>query len=491
MSAAGPGPGAEIGTPETDTVTVLNSALARFSAAELDTIADAKRAWERLLASPALRAGPADALGPHAPLHALASGRPLVADGAHWPEIDLFVEWRKSQRFYRDALRRLPEAAGANPRFVAWRRREMARAASELGTRDAAITHPAIAYELSSGCSVGCWFCGISAGSFRRNATYADDSALWRDMLEVVAGLLGPAARTGVCFGATDPFDNPDYDCFAADHKAITGSLPSTTTAIPLRDPAMTRALLRRSETDGPVMNRFSVLTTRTMEDVLATWTARELLMVDLVPQMAGSLLPKARAGRVLERSPRTASIDELATTIACVTGFLVNLPERRVRLVSPCAASRDWPLGFRIYADAHFNDAVGLLGAMQAMMDSIMDTDLPLARTLRFRPDLHLTQNADGIRMQNGVTVHDVAGRPFLPELTTLLACADRPLRTIIGQIVAGGAPFFELLQILHSLYDAALLEPADLPRAMPDRSTTHGIEPSDPSLPRDVHQP
>ena len=43
--------------------------------------------------------------------------------------------------------------------------------------------------------------------------------------------------------------------------------------------------------------------------------------------------------------------------TIACVSGFLFNMVERNVRLISPCNASERWPLGYRIYDEGTFTD--------------------------------------------------------------------------------------------------------------------------------------
>jgi radical SAM family RiPP maturation amino acid epimerase len=462
--------------PGADPADFLRHVLGDWHEDDLVAVAEAKRVWEMLLADAGLRAEP-----PATRQHAagFAPFYNVLVDGAawsdidlaRWPEVELFLAWREQLQQHRGLLRRYPDAVCTNPRFAAWRAREMARAASELGGRDAALAHPVVAYELSSGCTLGCWFCGIGAETFRGHAAYASHGPLWRETVAAVADALGPAARTGVCFGATDPFDNPDYDRFIRDHHEITGALPSTTTAAPLRDLAMTRALLDRSLRDGPVLNRFSILTARVMAGVLAAFTPRELLLVDLIPQMPGSLLPKADAGRARTgsggRRPASAMVDSGAATIACVSGFLINLPERRIRLVSPCRASDTWPLGYRVYADSAFTDGADLTEVIASMIERFMPVEVPLNERMRLRSDLQLVKRGAAIRLHNAVTAHDVSGHDFIPALTGMLVAGDRSLGEVAGHMAAGGAPYFDVLRLLQRLYDAALLDPVSLPGA------------------------
>jgi radical SAM family RiPP maturation amino acid epimerase len=448
--------------------------LADWDPPELLAISEAKRVWERLIGDPEARTQFAR-LGPNereaspakrfAPLiDILMYGRAWSdVDAGQWPEIALFRRWQQQLQQHRELLRDYPAYAGTNLRFKAWRAREMARAESELGPRDAALTHPVVAYELSSGCSLGCWFCGISAKKFGGYASHAAYGPLWREVLGVMADTLGQAVRTGVCFGATDPFDNPDYNAFILDHYAITGSLPPTTTAAPLRNLGLTRGLLALAEQNGPVLTRFSLLTRRIMDDVLAEFSARDLLMVELIPQMNGSVMPKADAGRARGRRPKAATIDAMSTTIACVSGFLINLPEQRIRLVSPCRASDAWPDGYRVYADEPFTTGDDFRAAIESIVERCMAPEPPLDRALRFRADLRLTASQAGVRLQNDVTAHHITGDRFIPALAEMLALGDRPLREVVGRVVGDGASLFDVLNAVQRIYDAALLDPTD----------------------------
>ena len=163
-----------------------------------------------------------------------------------------------------------------------------------------------IAFELSKGCTFGCWFCGISAASYEGHLPYdGAGRALWRDVLASAASLLGPAMQTGTCYWATDPSDNPDYTRFLDDFREITGALPQTTTAGAIRDVRWTREVLAQAATGPATPTRFSVLSNGMLRRIHETFAAEELLSVELVLHNPESALGVARSGRALGREAR------------------------------------------------------------------------------------------------------------------------------------------------------------------------------------------
>lgn len=451
----------------------LRNALARHDTEALQTIAEVKRFRERLIGDPAFRTALRD--GSHPDCKSFERYRPLwdKALGRHvydndgllsWPDVRLWKSWQEDLVRYRDLMSHYPTSHGTNPRFTAWRQRQMARAESELGPMHAAITHPVAAYELASGCSVGCWFCGISAASFNGTADYDRDGMLWRDILSVMADRLGPAARTGFCYWGTDPVDTPDYDRFLNDHGAITGWIPQTTTAAPLKDCDLIRRVLSLSNPDQPVLNRFSVLTTRQLHTIFEVFTPIDLLLVEIVPQMKDSLMPKARAGRALDREKarpeQDLGLSGIATTIACVSGFLVNLPERRLRLIAPCRADGANPQGFLTFADETFSDGADFANCMDRIVAAHMPDELAADALVSFRRDLTITTSNRGLRLENAVSVHEVRGFAFLEQFAALLVQSPRPVASIAETLVGGGANFFDVHSLLTDLYDNCLIE-------------------------------
>jgi len=313
---------------------------------------------------------------------------PTVADWAPWPRALEWARFAAALELHRVSLRGHALSACSEPRLAAWRRRQHARCEAELGAAGRAVLQAPVAWELSRGCSVGCWFCGLDAPRLRDHLPHDGPGRdLWRGCLEVALDLVGPSAQTGFCYWATDPFDNPDYVAFAADHAAVTGRMPQATTALALRDPARTRGLLALSARHGSGPERFSIVRRGDLEALHTVFSPEELLGVEVILHNPGALTPKAMAGRArhvaLERSrkgrARPLAPEELDhPTIACVSGFLVNLVARTVELISPCRADSDHPLGYRVHARAGFEDATTFRSALERCIADGTQDELP-----------------------------------------------------------------------------------------------------------------
>nr|WP_244662104.1 radical SAM family RiPP maturation amino acid epimerase [Mesorhizobium huakuii] len=223
---------------------------------------------------------------------------------ASWPLAVMWDEYMREMLRHRDILRDEGEMSTVNPRFHAWRERQIRRCDGELGGSAPSVTHPVIAFELSEGCTVGCWFCGLSADRFEGYYEYSEEHAeLWRGVVGVASEMFGSAARTGFCYWATDPIDNPDYDRFLFDYYQITGALPQTTTAAPLKDQALTRRVLELFKRYRGVTNRFSVLSTNHLNQIHEAFSPEDLMGVELVLQGKEALTAKAfRRARARER---------------------------------------------------------------------------------------------------------------------------------------------------------------------------------------------
>ena len=316
---------------------------------------------------------------------------------SHWdqtlpvdPSVERYRAFILEKLAHRDELRTTSAPLASN--FHAWRTRQMVRTTSQLGpVKSHGIVHPLIAFELSKGCSVGCWFCGISAPKLGDLFPYTDaNRGLWRDVCTVWREEIGPAAAQGFLYWATDPLDNPDYEKFCCDFHELCGYFPQTTTALPLRDVARTKRLLRLSEERGCLLNRFSLLTLKILDRVHAEFTAEELAFVELVLQIRKEALSKAVAGRALEKARKTVEGDYETSTIACVSGFLVNMVERTMKLISPVPASERWPLGYRIHGEGTFRDGEEFRTLLRALTSTeVMPASVPREGRLAFRPDL------------------------------------------------------------------------------------------------------
>ncbi len=389
---------------------------------------------------------------------------------ADYPEAQVWKSWFNDLLAHRRMLFELGGMAEVNQPFHAWRNRNILRNNSDLGKRNESITYPIVAYELCDGCSVGCWFCGVSAEKFKGHLPYEEENAkLWRAMLKVMVDLFGDAAKTGFCYWATDPMDNPDYLKFAEDHYHVTGMFPQMTTAAPLKNLKLTREVMAQAAEHRCVINRFSILTPKILERVHAEFTADELLAVELVIQTKGSILGKAVAGRAMDHKDRVSGDSgdtEIAMsehglgTVACVSGFLVNLPHRTVKLVTPCRACEHWPKGYRVYEEASFSTAREYREILGGMITRHMPESLPADTPLAFRSDLEFVPGDDFFELKGEVTTHRVKGLSYLGDAAPIIAEGGATPSDVIARLMADGADIFSATQVLQDLFNLGFIE-------------------------------
>ena len=313
-------------------------------------------------------------------------------------------EWplavRRYKAFYREKKRHRnqirAEARPSSTRLATWRARQINRCVGTLGVAKAdALVHAPAALELSRGCSVGCWFCGVAAPRLESTWEYSPENReVWRWTLKVLGEVMGDAARHAFCYWATDPLDNPEYEKFLLDFHEVLGRWPQTTTALAARNMERTRELLRLGASKGAQVDRFSILSLKTLLRLHEFFRPEELLAVECIPQNpeAEERYRKSSAGRARQHADdpqRRTMPEEDASTIACVSGFLFSMPDRTVRLVTPCQASPKFPLGFWTLEEGRFTSEEDLRTLLLGMIDRHMPVRPDLDQPLRLRRDL------------------------------------------------------------------------------------------------------
>ena len=123
-------------------------------------------------------------------------------------------------RKFRHVEELLQDCRPSDERFARWRDDQIARCMLDLGPQYSSIIHTPLVFELSKGCSVGCKFCGLNAGPLRELFRYTEENAaLWKDILNRVKEMFGPAAGEAPLYFASEPLDNPDYEQFKEDFR--------------------------------------------------------------------------------------------------------------------------------------------------------------------------------------------------------------------------------------------------------------------------------
>jgi radical SAM family RiPP maturation amino acid epimerase len=359
------------------------------------------------------------------------------------------------------------KAIPADPRIVVWRKRQLARQFLDLGPFPVrSNVHASLSVELSKGCSVGCWFCALAPE--RLSETFRHDeagTALWRGVLRVFRDVLGPGAMSGFLYWGTDPLDNPDYEQFCLDFYEEIGVFPPTTTTLALKDPARTRRLLDLSREHDCWLNRFSILTVKMLDRVHAEFSAEELADVECLPLTREGSYAFGNSGRFRERALKDPELlesqrDNLKTapwytgdpvyadsddypfgSIGCVTGFLINMVDRRVQLISPCTADDERPLGSIVFAEGSFEGAEDLAALLENMISEHMSpTVRPDARPV-FHDWLRYEELEDGVRLSGRFRQKAEWRDAELGSLWRSLGARVKNGRETAGEIVGGVA--------------------------------------------------
>lgn len=454
---------------------------------QLRTLAHIKRFMERLVADATFRAALTENIDDPAPVLERygieADARQMLPlyrssylkyrfkeESDQWPLAKAWDDYIAQMIKHRDMLRDEGSMETSLPRFHQWRERQIRRCISELGGTAGSVTHPVLAFELSEGCTVGCWFCGLSAERFKGAYGYTEEHAeLWRGVVGAASDLLGSAARTGFCYWATDPCDNPEYDKFLLDYYNITGALPQTTTAAPLKNVELTRRILALFAKYRTVTNRFSVLTPKHLNQIHAAFTPEELMGVELVMQNKDALSAKADAGRARERKSklRAANKDDTIalverdhTTIACVSGFLVSMMRGRIQLVTPVPGSARWPLGYRIVGERHFETAQQFRDGLEGLIEEHMQSSLRPDSPVRFRGDLKYEAGDGSFVLRSRSTMHTVRDGADGALVGELIAAGNCTASELVALAADRGASMLGVADLLDELFAAGVLE-------------------------------
>lgn len=275
-----------------------------------------------------------------------------------------------------------------DPRFKLWFKRQSARNRfqSKVIRHMEGFFYVGSVFELADGCSIGCDFCCLDAKRLSAVYRYTPKNALkWREMLQIMKDILGDFAASGVCYFATEPFDNPDYEKFLKDFHDIYGYLPQTTTAAADRDVRRTRAFLESlgEEELAHAAVRFSVTSLEQLRKIHGSFTPEELYYVEVLTNNPESINAYSKTGRSVRLSDEMNDKNFLDVTNICVCGFVTNMPRQTVKLVAAYRPSERYPLGMRILEEQSFDGTEAYCEALLGMIKRWMPDEMPTGKPL------------------------------------------------------------------------------------------------------------
>jgi radical SAM family RiPP maturation amino acid epimerase len=340
------------------------------------------------------------------------------------------------------------QTASSNVKFDVWRGRRIASVKSELGFFGTQIDHPAFAYELSEGCSVGCWFCSFAVHKLSGVLDYNAERDNVRRIVERCIDIFGKkTAGSALPYYRTEPHDNPCYINFLRDFEDMTGEVLCTSTAV-CGDIDWLRELIKyyRRQDISYFWPRLSILSLDMMNKVHGAFTPRELLGIELLVQVKDHVRPKVTGGRILEEHAGLRDKEDFSDknsiakvpqgSIACVSGFNINFVSRTIMLISPCYASGKWPLGYRVFAVENYRDAEHFPVVINELIERCMPLSPPKKKLVKFRDDIVFRPTETGFDLATPNQLHHFKGKDKYGPLGELIDSGKYTYEELAGEL-------------------------------------------------------
>jgi radical SAM family RiPP maturation amino acid epimerase len=272
-----------------------------------------------------------------------------------------------------------------NQEFKAWYLRQKNRVLfnSSILRKKIQVFYTPISFELTTGCSGSCSFCCLAPQNLDGYFNYSNENAiLWKNVLLATKEIIGKVSGNGICYFATEPFDNPDYEKFISDYCQVFGYYPQTTTVKAVENIDRTKAFLRilGEEHLRYASVRFSVISKRQLERIHQVFTPEELSCVELLLNNPESLNGYSLSGRAFDLQkilPEKNFVSDV--TSICTIGFVVNMLQRSVMLVTPKNPDNSNTVGMRVYGKVFFTDEVSYSDAIYKLISKWMKSKIPL----------------------------------------------------------------------------------------------------------------
>ena len=395
-----------------------------------------------------------------------------------YPLLKLWGEYSKKNCNVAEFLEREFKFESVHEKFNAWRKRRINAAKSELGFFGTQIGHPAFAFELNAGCSVGCWFCSFATDKLSATLDYPQKRGEVLSIVRQCGEIFGSEiAAMALPYYRTEPHDNPHYIDFLKDFEKETGAVLCTSTAA-CNDVEWIKKLLDyyHNREGGKTYHwpRLSILTLDMLRKVHTSFAPMEIKDIELLIQVKDHQRAKITGGRILKEQAGLREVEDFAAnrdslmstvvpqgTIACVSGFNVNLATRVIMIFSPCYTSAKWPHGFRVYGQAAYNDESDFAEVIKGLTERFMPLSPPKDKTVKFRDDVVFRPTDAGFDLATPNQLHHFKGKDKCGPLGELIDTGEYTCDALVGELTRKHkANPIILRTILQKLFDEGFLD-------------------------------
>jgi len=158
------------------------------------------------------------------------------------------------------------------------------------------------------------------------------------------------------------------------------GHYPQTTTVKALEDVNRTKGLLRLigDEQLRNAVVRFSVISKKQLEKIHSTFSPKEIESVELLLNNPESMNGYTLAGRAFQLQGKLPTKRFFTnTTSVCVLGFVVNMYQQSIKLVSPRNPCAHYPNGMRTHEVTYFADKSSFESSLHKLIDKWMKQEI------------------------------------------------------------------------------------------------------------------
>lgn len=373
---------------------------------------------------------------------------------------------------------------GDSPYFN-WRKRHIRAMRDELDWYGHSIDHPTFSIELGIGCTVGCTFCAFDAKKHEINFDYNDDMnrELFVEVARSLKKILGDnGCGGGMLYYATEPNDNPNYLDFLQEYYQVTGHKLCTSTA--RYDIEWIQKLKDFYSTPTPLpWPRLSVLSRHCMEkihkhfapiDFIYPWIlAQSIEMEDERSKVPGGRerfglkqLADVKDARNYKSEEEVDYSKIPQGSIACVTGFKINMVKKTITAVSPCYTSYKWTHGYREYGTVNFTTPESVYPAFLELIESCMHKEMTESMVYSWRDNLEVRLHNDGFELVSPYKYYTFRGTKLYKVLGEITRhCQSYTLgevRDILLKEVKD-TNIFEVSRLLVSFFNAGFVNEVD----------------------------
>ena len=373
---------------------------------------------------------------------------------APYPELRVWYTWRhRCERLRMVQKLLITVKSTRSPEYTAWRARRVAAVRNELAEFGWTLDHPCHAVEMAVGCSVGCGFCAFDAGKLETvfDLSRPENRELVRGVAAGMVNVLGWPAAHGMLYWSTEPHDNPHYVKLLRFWQELTGAMLCTATARAGED--WVGELIDYYSTGPTQWPRISVLSRNVMRRLHKAFTPIEMRDTTLLMQQKDAEVFRGKVPGGRERMLRQlVEADDLRDvdfenlpegfqppqgSIACISGPLVNMVNRTVKLISPCYTSMEHRYGYRVFDETGFDPGpegfeVALKRIVRRSMTAAPYPEMPV----RWRDDLKMAPQPDGFTLLSPTTRRDFRRGELHLRTAELIGRGDRTYEQVLDDL-------------------------------------------------------